>query len=343
MFVRNAWYVAAWNHEIGGALLARTILGTPLVFFRTADGAVAAFDDRCCHRNAPLSVGRLVGDELECGYHGLRYDRTGACVAVPSQSLVPPGARVRAYPVVERNGWVWIWMGDPARADRGAIPDLFWHDSPAWTAVGGYNHVKGHYQAMLDITLDQTHSRYVHPNSFGSDDKVRARPRVTREGASLRCERLLPESDPPPLWARIAGIEGKADCWNIWRYLPPTVIQFDIGIARVGTGALEGDRSRALTGHNSHAMTPETERTTHHFWVASRNFALDDEAVTKQFAAIRTIFLEDVAMVEAVQRTTEAFPDAATIDVGSDNPTIQARLLVRRLIEEETGAVRRSA
>jgi phenylpropionate dioxygenase-like ring-hydroxylating dioxygenase large terminal subunit len=335
MFVRNVWYVAAWDHEIGRALLPRMILGMPVVLFRTEDGTPVALQDRCCHRNAPLSVGRLKGDELECGYHGLRYDRTGACVEVPSQTLVPPGARIASYPLVEKNRWVWIWMGERAQADPALIPDLFWHDSPQWKAIGDRFHVKGHYQLMIDITLDQTHSRYVHPNSLGSADKVRFKPKLSRDGRALRCERLIPDSDPPPMWAKVAGITGNADQWNIWRYLPPNIICFDVGIGPVGSGVLQGDRSKGVTGHNTHGLTPETDRTTHHFWVAARNFALEDEALTKQLSGIRNVFLEDVAMVENVQRTMEAFPGAPNIDVGSDSPTIQARSLVTQLLEDE--------
>lgn len=340
MFYRNAWYVAAWDQEVTPGLLARTILGEPIVLFRTSDGAVAALEDRCCHRNAPLSAGRLRGDELECGYHGFRYNQDGVCVAVPSQQSIPPDARVRSYPVVERHHWIWVWMGEPARADESLIPDLFWHDDPGWKPIGDYFHVHCHYQSMIDIQLDQTHSRYVHADTLGSDDKVKARPRITREPGVLRCERLMPESEPPPLWASVLGINGKADCWNKWVYLPPSLVMFDVGIAHPGTGALEGDRSQGITGHNSHFVTPETERTCHHFWVASRNFAIDDEALTEKLSAIRNVFLEDVAMVEAQQRTIERFPDAPNVDVTSDNPTIQARKLVDRLIANEcrTGA-----
>ena len=335
MFVRNSWYVAAWDHEIGEALMARTILGEPVVLFRAGDGAVAALADRCCHRHAPLSEGKLLGDEVQCGYHGLRFDRTGQCVHVPSQSRVPPDASIRCYPVVERHRWVWIWMGDPALADAALIPDLFWHDDPCWKPIGDRFAVGCAYQAMIDIQLDQTHSAYVHPSTLGSDDKVRAVPKISRGASTLRCERLMPDSAPPPLWAEVAGITGNADCWNIWTYRPPSIVTFDIGIAKPGTGALDGDRSQGVTGHNSHAVTPETETTCHHFWVAARNFAIDDEALTKKLSGIRTVFLEDRAMCEAQQRTIAAYPGAPSIDLNSDKPTLEARRMVERQIEAE--------
>jgi len=339
MFLQNAWYVAAWDDELAEGLLARTLLNQPVVLFRGADGLVGALEDRCCHRSAPLSVGRLKGGEVECGYHGLRFDRTGACVAVPSQKLVPPGARVRSYPVVERDRWIWIWMGDPARADESQIPDYYWHDDPGWLPIRDYFHVNCHYQALIDIQLDQTHSPFVHPDTLGNAAKLRIRPNVTREARAIRCERLMPNDDPPPLWAKAANITGKADSWNRWVYTPPGTIMFDVGAAQAGTGAFEGRREHGVTVHNTHAITPETETTTHHFWSSARDFALDDEAMTERLRVIRKVFLEDVAMVEAQQRCIAAFPNAATIDVNADAPTIQARNLVDRLIEQERSEV----
>ncbi len=86
MFLRNYWYVAAWDHEVGREPLGRTFLGDPVVMFRKLDGTPVAFEDRCCHRRAPLSLGRVVEDTLQCGYHGLVYDATGQVIAVRARS-----------------------------------------------------------------------------------------------------------------------------------------------------------------------------------------------------------------------------------------------------------------
>ena len=337
MFLRNAWYVAAWDHEVGRALLPRTILSQNIVFFRTEDGAVAALEDRCCHRHAPLSVGKLVGSELQCGYHGLVYDRTGQCVRVPSQSMVPPGARVRAYPAVERHRWIWIWMGDPGAADAALIPDMHWHDDPAWRlAAGDYFRVKCHYQALIDIQLDQTHAKYVHPTSLANDGAIVAPALAKREGGRLLGGRVMANSDPQPFMRRAANYQPeRADVWIKWTYTPPGAVTFDTGIAEPGTGAFEGNRSRGITIFNSHGVTPETERTTHYFWSSSRDFRLGEPTVDAVMRGIRDTFLEDVAMVEAQQRVIEAFPDAPAIDISADTPTIQARKLLAELVAEE--------
>ncbi|RYD91560.1 MAG: aromatic ring-hydroxylating dioxygenase subunit alpha, partial [Sphingomonadales bacterium] len=131
--VRNAWYVAAWVQDLAdGKPLAMTILDEPIVLYRTATGRVVALEDRCVHRLAPLSLGRCEGDNLRCMYHGLLFDPDGKCVEIPGQEMIPAKARVRAYPVVERHSWLWVWMGDPARADAALVPPVIGHDDPDW-------------------------------------------------------------------------------------------------------------------------------------------------------------------------------------------------------------------
>jgi vanillate O-demethylase monooxygenase subunit len=336
MFLRNAWYVAAWDHEVRQSLLARTIMNENVVFFRTENGSVAALEDRCCHRHAPLSAGRLVGNEVECGYHGFVFDRFGRCIRVPGQPEIPRKARVRSYPVIERDRWIWIWMGDPARADDALIPNMYWHIDPGWRMIGDYFHVKCHYQNLIDIQLDQTHSQYVHPTSLGNRGAIMTPPTVRREPRAVLGERLMPDSDPPSIWRRAINYpHERADVWIKWTYTPPGNITFDTGIAEPGTGAFEGDRSRGITVYTAHGITPETNKTTHHLWTCSRNFRLDDDDLTRTIGEIRNTFFEDVHMVEAQQRTIEAFPDAPHIDVRADSPTIQARNLLARLIEAE--------
>ena len=130
MFIRNAWYVAAWADEIGEAPLGRRICGEPVVLFRDRENRVAALLDMCCHRGAPFHIGKVVEQGLQCGYHGLIFDHSGTCVHVPGQDRIVDRTRVRCFPVVERDAVVWIWMGDPALADPAKIPDYHWFDDP---------------------------------------------------------------------------------------------------------------------------------------------------------------------------------------------------------------------
>ena len=339
MYLNRAWYVAAWDHEVAREPLSRTFLGRPVVLWRTGSGTAVALEDRCCHRHAPLSAGKVIEDRIQCGYHGLEFDAQGKCVSVPSQSRVPPGAEVRRYPTVEKNRWMWIWMGDAERADPDLIPDIYWHDSPDWAAVGDRFHVKCHYQSLIDIQLDNTHSSFVHPDSLGNAGSLRHSPKVERDGELLHNGRRMRDSDPPPLFAKATSVKDSGDVWVTWTYRPRAgLITFDTGVAPSGSGVFEGDRSQAFNVFNTHGITPETETTCHHFWVSSRDFAIDDPEVTDTMSSIREVFLEDVEMVEAQQRSIDAHPGAPSIDVGADQPTIQARKLVQRLMAAERDA-----
>ncbi len=98
MFVRNCWYVATWSHLLpAGAVLGRQILDEPVVLYRTDSGRLVALEDRCPHRLAPLSLGRVRGEALQCMYHGLTLDPAGRCTRVPGTDRIPPQAPAVAF------------------------------------------------------------------------------------------------------------------------------------------------------------------------------------------------------------------------------------------------------
>ena len=269
MFLRNAWYVAAWSGELTDAPLARTLLGEPVVLFRIGDGAPVALEDRCCHRQLPLSMGRVVVGGIECGYHGLRFDAEGRCTGVPGQSAVPPGAAVRSYPLVERWGWVWIWMGDPEAADETAIPDWWFMDHPDWKVVPGNGgrpiHTRSNYELITDNLLDLSHIGYVHPDTIGSDTVVEFPVHTERRADRVVMTRLMPDVAPPPFHRMAGDFEGNVDRWMIVEAALPALIDVDVGSAEVGGGALEGERMQGIAYHALNAPTPETATTTHFF------------------------------------------------------------------------------
>ena len=339
MYLENCWYVAAWDHEVGEAPLARRLLGRPVVLYRRRDGRPVALEDRCCHRGLPLSMGRVRGDDIQCGYHGLTFAPGGACVSVPGQTTIPPGARVRGYPAVERHRWIWIWPGDPARADPALIPDLFWNGGPEWAVTGDYRHVDADYRLMIDIQLDATHVTYVHPDTLGSDSVQATPPKVSRKDGRVIIDRWLIGVEPPPIWALAGGFTGPVDRWILSRYEPPAGCLFDIGAAEAGTGAPQGDRGKGITNRTSHFVTPETGKTCHYFWVFARNYRIDDEGLTARMKpGIHQTFQEDVAVVEAQMRGLAGRGAPSQIDVNADITTIQARRLLDGLIEAEARA-----
>jgi vanillate O-demethylase monooxygenase subunit len=168
-FPLNAWYAAAWDHEVGRNLLPKTIANRPIVMFRTTKGRAVALADACWHRLAPLSMGKLRGDdEIMCGYHGICYDADGRATFMPAQDTINPSATVHSYPVVERHRYVWVWPGDPALADPSSCPTCT-ERPPRLGGDGKTIHVNCSYQLIVDNLMDLTHEQFVHGSSIGHD------------------------------------------------------------------------------------------------------------------------------------------------------------------------------
>jgi vanillate monooxygenase len=340
MFLRNFWYVAASDHEIGRKPMGRTILGEPVVFYRKEDGMPVALEDRCVHRHLPLSMGKLVGDELQCHYHGLRYDCTGQCVKVPGQNAVPPGARVKNYPVVERYRWLWIWMGDPELADPDKITDFHWFDDPGWGAKASYLHVKANWQLIVDNLLDLTHLAFVHESTIGNSALVdNASVKVTRAPNNVVVTRWIIDAPPPPTFVKAGGFTGPVDRWQIIDFVPPAFLRLDVGATPTGTGAPQGRRVGGITMRNLNAITPETETTSHYFWGQAHDWDVGNRALTGMLLdQINTAFLEDVAVFEAQQRNMTMLPNAPQVEINADSGLIQARRILDRIHQEERAA-----
>ena len=336
MYLRNCWYIAGLPEEVRDRPLGRVFLGDPVVLFRDSDGNPAALEDRCCHRHLPLSLGKIVNDTLQCGYHGLRFDLSGTCVEVPGQDRVPPGASVRSYPLVERYNCLWIWMGDPDKADEKKIPDNFWLDDPNWVAGGTFWKVECGYTLLIDIQLDNTHAPFVHPDTIGSGAIIDNPPTIERAEKSISTARWMMDVVPAPTFARALGSNANVDRWLNWKFTPPSLCAFDIGCALAGTGAEKGDRSQGVTIHTAHFMTPETKNTCHYFWTVGRNYRIEEQALSEAMTAEFTkIFSEDVAIVEAQQKSLSRTSVWKPIDVNLDAPVLQARQILARMIAEE--------
>ncbi len=337
MFLRNCWYVAAWDREVGRTPLPRILLGEPVVLYRRENGAAVALEDRCCHRHLPLSIGQLEGDTLRCHYHGLRFDPSGACVEIPGQAQLPPDARIRSYPVVERYHWVWIWMGDPRRADPALIPQWWWADHPDWAcARPDMLPVNCNYQLINDNVLDVTHLVYVHAGSIGTA-AINDFPATTeREGDLVRLTRWILDRPAPPMYQAAGKFAGNVDRWQIVEHIPPCFTVNFAGCAEAGTGAPTGNRSTGIELMALSAPTPETERKTHYFFAFPRKFGLGDAALDKIFNEdFVAVFREDVAVLEAQQRNTELFPQARAVSIKVDAAPLAARRALDRLIAAE--------
>ena len=339
MFIRNAWYVAAWDHEVGRQnLLRRTLLDEPVLLYRREDGSPVALEDRCAHRHAPLSKGVLVGDDVQCPYHGLTYDPGGRCIRVPGQSTIPPGAAVRSYPAVERHHWIWLWMGDPAFADPDLIEDFHWMDDPGWRFRGERLDLEGNYVLLVENLLDLSHLSYIHPTTLGTDAVAHTPMRHERDGELVRVIRWVMDSPPPPFFQKAGGFAPgqHIDRWQIIEFTPPAFVRLDVGGAVAGSGAREGDRSRGFTMRNLNAITPETRDSTHYFWAQAHDFRIDEPWISDLlFDNVHTAFLEDLAIIKAQHDNICTRPDAVRIDINHDGGGVQARRIIERRIDEE--------
>jgi vanillate O-demethylase monooxygenase subunit len=338
--LRNQWYCAALSAEITQAPMARIFLNEPVVMYRTTDGRAIALEDRCCHRRAPLSRGQVEGDNLRCGYHGLLYEPSGRVIWAPGQDKLPAGAQVRSYPFVEKHGWAWIWMGDPALADPKNAPAFHWNDAPGWAGCGACLDVRANYMLLVDNLLDLSHLAFLHIKTIGAADDTN--PNLTWERAPNLLRGVRIARDLSPSQRQIAqGDTLRTDSTKIMTFTPPGNVVIEI--SAVEAGKTESDPTnrvnRKLVVLDS--MTPETDTSCHYFWGNCRNYAIDDKAVTEMvLKSTGVAFDEDKFMLEAEQRIIDLNPAAPQIDLVGDAGGLQARRMVERLLAEENALVR---
>ena len=354
IFLRNCWYVIAWDHEIPAAdsptLFSRVVLNEPVLVYRTSDGGLVALEDRCCHRLAPLSVGRREGDCVRCGYHGLKFDPTGRCVEAPGIPVVPEKARVRTYPVVVKNRWVFIWPGDPARADPALLPDNFSCDHPDWRNKPGYLHYDTPYLLICDNLLDFSHLSYVHERTLGGSVRIAQAPAVIEKvaggnddwpQAGIRVSRHVADVPPPAYYQRFRRYDTNIDRWFIYDFLLPGTLLMQSGGRP--TGETAGDSDSTVQLHSCQTLTPETSTSTHYFFQQShRTGALEEaaaQAMTESiYGSIVTAFEEDRAMIGAQYRNLLLNPQAPMLPLAMDAALVQFRRLLQSRVAREQAA-----
>lgn len=341
VFIRNAWYIAAWAHEVGDKPLARRVLNEPIVLFRNKDGKAAALIDRCCHRAAPLSLGKVTDAGLECGYHGLTFDCAGQCVVVPGQDKIPQKARVRSYPLIEKDEFLWIWMGDPERADASKIIDYPFHnDHKKWPHKHGLYHVKCNYMLLVDNLMDLTHIGYIHGKTIGGNPMthVKADMETTPTEHGLKFIRWMPDSAPPPTYAKAVSFKGNVDRWQEFEFIAPTSIIQWSGAIETGMGARENRDQPGFSLRLYHGLTPETETTTFYFWSTANGYQQDDPRATELlYQEIGKAFLEDKEVVEEQQARITELGEGALVDIVSDRARIHMRRTVDRMLADPAG------
>ena len=336
----NAWYVAARSDEIADKPLGRRICGERVAFFRRADGNVAAVEDFCPHRGAPMSLGRVEGDHLVCPYHGLVMDGEGRTCSMPKQR-VAACPKARSYPVVERYGFVWLWPGDATRADPAAIPAFEWADNPAYAYGGGLYHIKADYRLMIDNLMDLTHETYVHSTSIGQKEIDEA-PVATRvENDEAIAERIMDRVAAPPFWQMAMRANGKdetalVDRWQVCRFMLPSHVLIDVGVAEVGKGGRNAPDDARTSAVVVDFITPETETSHWYFWGMARRFKPEDAELTRTIRDGQgAIFAEDLEVLERQQENLGAWPERRLMKLDIDAGGVHSRRLIAKMIAAE--------
>lgn len=334
-FLKNAWYVVAWSDEVGRELLERTVLGESLVLYRRQDGSPVVMGNRCPHRFSPLHMGKLLGDEVECPYHGLRYDSSGSCVLNPHGKL-PTKAKLSTYPLVEKHNMLWIWPGDPDKCDELTIPDFSCHtEASGFRSVGGVIEMDANYELITDNLVDLTHASYLHEGLLGSEAIVRGEREVIQEGSTVWSNLWCPDGLAPPAWDAAFGHYGKpVDHFVYMRWDAPAHMLLDVGVTPPGQTREDG-----VWALGTDILTPVSETKSLYFWALSRNYALDSEEIDEVWRQSIALAFEgqDKPILEAQQKMLgdQEFDDLKPILLASDAGPSRVRKTLRRLIERD--------
>lgn len=342
-YLKNVWYAAGWPDEIDdGKLVGRRFLGEPVVMFRQDNGTVSAMGDRCPHRFAPLHLGKHIGNGVQCGYHGLEYGADGHCIRNPHGGGTLPSASVPVYPLAEKHGILWIWMGDVALADEMLISDSFAFVADSNRAhIKGYLHIEANYLLLVDNLMDLSHGLYLHAGSLSNkemQDSFELKVRV--EGDVISSERDQPNIAPPAIWVPALPPEAtRIDYFSYNEWQKPSNVIHPVGCKRVGKAeGVDG----GVSSRSAHMFTPETETSSHYFYSNSRDYAVESvETDTRIRKMLATAFGgEDKPMIEAQQRMvgTADLMSLKPVILPSDKPAVMVRRRLSQLIAQEQRA-----
>lgn len=339
-YLKNTWYVAAWAHELAkDQLLARRLFNQPVVMFRRKDGTASAVADSCPHRFAPLSLGRIKGDSIECGYHGLQFDGSGVCTHNPhGNGVISKACRVPSYAVVERHGILWIWAGEAVEADPESIPDFAYLVDEGRKTVHGMARVKANYELITDNLMDASHTQYVHMDLLGTEAFTRSKHDVIQEGTTVHSNYVIPDTEVPQAYkAYFDDPSARVDYSVKFRWWPPALVRNSVSLVPVGKTAEQG-----ILRTGTHLMTPETDTSTHYFFCHTRNFKLDDAEVDERIRWWQKAGLtdQDGTMIEAVQERmgTSDMESLKPVLLSIDTAAVRVRRVLSQLVSAESDA-----
>jgi phenylpropionate dioxygenase-like ring-hydroxylating dioxygenase large terminal subunit len=338
-FLSNCWYVASWSSDIQDGFVALTILDEPILLYRDSRRVPHALSNRCPHRFAPLSMGYLKDDIVECAYHGLRFGPDGSCVFNPHDPVIAKNARIRTYPIMERDTLLWIWMGEPELAESTPVPDLSERfGSEKFRAVCGSMVMEANYQLIVDNLMDVSHGQFLHADALRFDGFFDASHNISQTAESVTSERRFPGVvGSSSLVKYLPNYTGLVDAWASATWHPAGMCLLDNGGTHVGSPETGGVRRCGV-----HLLTPETASTTRYFYAHVRNYGLDDVRLDEDSRAwhLSAFAGQDKPMIEAVQRMMggRSFEEMRPVLVSSDGPAMRARRILRGMIAAEQAA-----
>lgn len=340
MFLSESWYVFGWSYEVAEKPVGRVIIEQPIVVWRNGDGRIQAAEDRCPHRHAPLSFGRVEGNHLRCMYHGMKFDQNGECVEVPLMAEAPK-CSIRKYPVVEKDSWIWVWTGAPENADESLIPNAWGIDDPNKPMRSHGIEYDAHYQLIHDNLCDLSHVDFVHETTLkvaSGADWSATEPTISPSGRSIKYERWFVDAVLP------SDTSVRVDAWSTYEFVVPGIFilygaRFPAGTAeKCGYKAPEGVKP-IFENIEQQAVTPISEtRTAYHY---ATGLIMDAANVTDQVKArmevvIKT-FEEDRQIIEAQQKIWDLTdPEMRKQFLPQDKgPTLMRRLMTKLIREQE--------
>ena len=332
-YIRDQWYVIAFSHEVQpGRPFTRKCMDEPIVLFRDGEGQVAALYDRCPHRAVPLSQGRVLNHAIECVYHGFQFDRTGRCVLIPTAQRVPRSVSTRSYPVVEQMQFVWIWMGDPAKADPALVPSYTqigcgdqdygqWRFEPYFMME-----IKANYSLLFENLLDTSHISFLHIGGIDGGGMATTPYTITAEGLTVTLERNLARDVAVPGTAKLLSMPvGQVFSRRLrsQSFLP------NLHLISNTIGFPDEPARKPNVRLNIMPITPASRNHLYQFVVIAMSYPADVTQDMKD--QLWTVFAQDKAALEAIQAGyDELGPDLREISVKADAAALSARRILAR-------------
>jgi phenylpropionate dioxygenase-like ring-hydroxylating dioxygenase large terminal subunit len=337
-FPRNQWYVAAFGSELTREPLHRMLFGDPVVLYRQEDGTPVALFDRCPHRGMRLSNGgKLVGDNIQCHYHGIQFRPNGRACLVPSGGGAATALSIRRYPLQEVSGWIWAWAGDPERADPTLIPDhreLGLSDPTLYAYFGARLDAASNYLVSFENLVDATHITFLHHGLIDSGNVASHPYKVEASGVRVRMIRVFERELLPEMLVRSMQLSGGP----VNRTLD--LISYAPNVCIVKQHYVECDRPE-LPSRDMRlvfAITPAGPKSCYQFVGVAQSFENRHPAL---FEDLRRLLMEDVVALDDIQKLFDFLePDRVPeVSVRSDEGAIRTRRIIARQIAAERTAV----